>query len=84
MLTDHLPELRPASFPVRQRNLAPPTSNKPKPYLPVLRLQSYKVNTAYDTVRSTVIVIFRSCDPADGYSPCSPFTYCTVRAVDFT
>jgi len=35
-------------------------------------------------LRGTVIVIFGSCDPSNGYSPCSPFTNCTVQAVDLT
>ena len=54
------------------------TSNEPTPYLRVLRLKSYKVNTAYGTVRGTVIIIFGKRDPSDGYSQCSHFTYCTV------
>ena len=34
------------------------TCNKPMPYLPVLRLKSYKVSTAYGAVHGTIIVIF--------------------------
>ncbi len=39
------------------------TSNKREAYLPVLRLKLYKVNTAYGSVRGTVILIFGKCDP---------------------
>ena len=50
----------------------------------IARSENDNNSTADGTVRGTVIVIFGSCDPSDGYSPYSPFTYCTVRAVDLT
>ena len=59
------------------------TSNKPTPYLHVLHLKSYKVNTEYGTVRGTIIVIFGKRDPSDGYySPCLTLIFGTVSALD--
>ena len=44
----------------------------------MFRLKSYKVNTAYGTVRGTVIPIFGRYDQKDGHSHWSPLTYGTV------
>jgi hypothetical protein len=57
------------------------TSNKREAYLHVLRLKSYKVNTAKGTVRGTIYFIFRKCDPSYGHSPCSSSIFGTVSAV---
>ncbi len=58
------------------------TSKKPTPYLLVLRLKSYKINTAYGTVRGVVTVIFGKCDPSYGSSPCSSLISGIVSGVD--